>query len=347
MKVTKERLLLGLEALLLCVVLIMCFQPRQVIVDAEQMIPLPELASGAYELRIDYDMQEAHSCSLQLKGGEDYFQSVLANPVELNADAKQARMPFYLRDKAVDLHVEVQGEGAPSLTVHGMEVVRHAGAARMLLCLLLLVLTPLNLLYALYRYMGQNTVSREQLLVWIGVPAIGLVASIPLFTDYLIAGGEVEQALRTIDQVASGADWSKEAWMLALPILLRKLGFTLNLAYGVSLFLRNLCAAWIAYGVCRLCCGNRVVAWLGSLFWTLAPWRILDLYVAQDIKIWQYLLWIVVIVILCYGCKKMLACTNQMQRNIFFVAVCGGYLLMAIWCMNDMLIWTEGIIRRY
>lgn len=377
MKVTKNALLFGLEALLLCVMLVFALRPKTTLmnVDAssgliyvEQQnevgieseagirvlcMDLPELAVGTYELLVSYEVTEktAHEMEavnyLQLRGGEDYFRSVLYNPAEFVAGDNQMRMSFCLRDNAADLEAYVEGATVQTLTITGMELVRTSGAARMALCLLLLILTPLNLLYALYRYMGTHTLSMEQVLVWIGVPIVALIASIPLFTDYLLTSAETEQILRSIDAMAQGREWNGVGLLIGLPVMFRKLGFTLNLAYAISVLLLNMCAALATYGIFNFCFGRQVVAWLGCMFYTMAPWRLEGIYVAPCAEMWKILVGAAIALTLCWLSSRMLRCENKVHRNIFFTMLCGGYLLVALSCINNMMLWTEGLTRMY
>lgn len=373
MKATKEKLLLGLEALLLCVVLVFGLKPREVVENIEIVntsmltetqngnqivetddisnqilrVDLPNLSVGSYELNVTYEAQDVQESYLQLDGGEDYFRSVLYNPTAFIAGENEMRMSFYLRDEATDLQAYVDGASTQLPVITGMELVQTSGAARMVFCLLLLVLTPMNLLYALYHYMGSHVVSKEQLLVWVGVPAIALVASIPVFTDYLLASTEMEQCLKLIEDVAQGGGWSGEALWMALPIGLRKLGFTLNLAYAVPILLENVCAALVAYGIFYLCFKTRIIAWLGCMFYILAPWRLEGLYLTHYAVLWKILVTALVALTGAYISSRMLACKNEVYKNIFFTGICGGYLLVAISCMNNMMLWTEGVIRLY
>lgn len=362
MKVTKNTLLLGVETLLLCVVLVFALRPKMTLMNVgvesqsdvgALCLDLPKLSAGSYELLVSYEITEKTADEkeaasyLQLRGGEDYFRSVLYNPAEFVAGDKQIRMSFCLRDETADLEAYVEGASAQALTIMGMELVRTSGAARMVLCLLLLIFTPLNLLYALYCYMGTHTLGMEQVLVRIGVPTVALIASIPLFTDYLLASAGMEQILHDIEAVAQGGERNSAGLLLGLPILFRKLGFTLNLAYAISVLLLNLCVAFVTYGIFKFCFKRQVIAWLGCMFYTLAPWRLEGIYVLHQAEIWKVLVVAFVALTLCCVSSSMLGCENKVHRNIFFAMLCGGYLLVALSCINNMLLWTEGLIRLY
>lgn len=68
-------------------------------------------------------------------------------------------------------------------------------------------------------------------------------------------------------------------FFLYIPACLHLMGCPVLLSYNIFVILVNGATAWIAYISLEKIVGNKWVSLLGATLWTLAPYRLLDLYV--------------------------------------------------------------------
>ena len=138
------------------------------------------------------------------------------------------------------------------------------------------------------------------------------VVSVPLMTDYVLAGSSLQASLSRIEAMSQGigkvfpirivpwisldygygaASFQADLFFL-VPALLRILGCGIGTAYKLSLFLTNMVTAVIAYKCFRKCFGGKDIGLIGSMLYTWCPYRLSEIYISGDfgeIAAWMFL----------------------------------------------------------
>lgn len=137
------------------------------------------------------------------------------------------------------------------------------------------------------------------------------VASVPLLTDYLLTGSELQASLSRIEAVVQGvgkafpirigpwnsldygyggASFQADVFYL-IPALMRLAGLPLGVAYKLTLFLANIAAAAISLRCFGKCFQSREIGLAGSILYTWCPYRLTELYIngnLGDIAAWTF-----------------------------------------------------------
>lgn len=300
----KIQILLCVEALLLLVGVVGLFGRTGIVVGRESTALLQEegvaLPAGAYTLRIYYvaEMQQGLTAGTVGVAVENImFKSLLSNDISLYTGLTQCECDFYLRDNVEKLTAEVNVDFG--VTVEALEVEATTKGSRIFLFWLMLGSLLVDAVLMLSMYHGKYPFSRERGLVFFGVPAIALIASIPSLVDYNIIGADMVYHLLRIealtDSIRNGELPTRlfSYWLcghgyasslfycdtfLTLPALLRIIGFSPESAYSLFQISINFATAVIAYisfyGIFR----NRGIGVFGCILYTLAPYRVYNMY---------------------------------------------------------------------
>lgn len=257
------------------------------------------LRPGVYQLRIDLVAGDDGVSSFGIADEPGQFRRLLSNEVDIVEGSGEQTCRFYVCGIMEQARITINYGGGEPLLVRGIELVRTNAGSRVLICLTLAAAALVNTLVMLYCYLERYPVPLERKLVWFGVPAIALLASLPLMVDYMIVGEEslfhwtriatlAGNIRRGIPSVWEGARclYSHGCGdavfcgdtFLVFPALLILIGFDMNAAYGVYVFAVNLATAMIAFLCFRGCWKERRIGMLGSMLYTLAPCRLELIY---------------------------------------------------------------------
>ncbi len=299
----KIQILLSIELLLLLIGFAGLFGKTGVVVGRESTALLQEegvaLPAGVYTLRIYYEteLQGLEVGSFGVEVEDAMYKSLLTNGVPLYAGLTQKECDFYLRDSVKNLRAVVDAD--PDVTVKALEVTATAKGSRIFLFWVILGSLLVDAVLMLSMYHGKYPLSREKRLAIFGVPALALTASIPCFVDYNIMGADMMYHILRIEALTDSIRNGElpvrisSYWLcghgyagslfycdtfLALPALLRIIGFSPESAYSLFMVSINLVTAVIAYisfsGIFR----NRSIGVFGCTLYTLAPYRVYNMY---------------------------------------------------------------------
>ncbi len=145
--------------------------------------------------------------------------------------------------------------------------------------------------------LNKNKISICMLLLIVGV------ISVPLLTDYVLAGTNLQASLsrieaikegmgkifplrvapmQTLDYGYGGAQFEADLFLL-IPALLRLVGFGVDVSYKLFLFLIHVATAVIAYICFTKVFGRREIGLMGSLLYTWCPYRCSDIYINANV----------------------------------------------------------------
>lgn len=154
-------------------------------------------------------------------------------------------------------------------------------------------------LFILKRKRVWERLELEQKQVLLGLISIVVIASVPLFVNYLIGEQDTSFHLMRIEGIAEGlraGDFPvkmQQNWLngygypvsvmygdllLYFPALLRCLGFSLQSAYKIYVFFINIITAGISYYTVKHMSGSRKNGLVGAALYTLSIYRLVNIY---------------------------------------------------------------------
>lgn len=258
-----------------------------------------KLRPGVYSLQVFFEADENLEANFGIESGSGIFRNLLSNFVAVYGGTREQTCQFYVCGTDDSAKITVNYSGGESFLVSGIELIHTNAGSRILICLTLLGSAFVNTLIMLYGYGKRYPVPFEKKLVWFGIPGLAILASVPLFVDYMIIGADaffhwlrIEALARSISQGVIPAR-VEAMWLyghgyansifycdtfLTFPALLRLIGFDMNIAYNTYVFAVNLATALIAYLCFKGCFKDSRVGMFGSMLYTLAPYRIYNIY---------------------------------------------------------------------
>lgn len=301
LKSVKIRCLLCVELSLLLIGIAGLFGKTGVVVGQEYTCQLTEegvaLPVGVYTLKLYYDAGENEPGYFELTSENTMFRSLLVNPVPLYSGISEQECQFYLLNSVERLRLNLTV--AEDVRILGAEIVTGTEGAKIYLFWLLVICVPLNLLVLLYMSHNRHPIPAEKLATIFGIPLLALTASLPVMVDYNITGVEWAFHIERIEALAesiragelsvrlssfwlNGHGYASSLFcgdtFLAIPVLLRLLGLDLSVSYRIFLIVVNVATAWTAYISFNKCFKNGIIGLFGSTLYTLAPYRLYDMY---------------------------------------------------------------------
>lgn len=290
------KILACVEVLLILIGIAGLFGKSQIVVSMNQTEQFLEegvtLPAGAYTLKVFYEGGAEAPGRYSLHSDTAFFKSVLSNSVPLGEDCQ-----FYLMNRTKNLKLVL--DKAEDVSIVGAEVISSAGGSRIYLFWLLVILVPCDLILFFTEYCKSHFVPTDKKIVIFGLSVLGVAASLPTFVDYSIPGADMMFHLQRIEALAQsilhgelparmGSFWLRGHGyassyfygdtLLAVPALLRVLGLDISTAYRVFLVFINILTIVIAYVSTSQCFKSRYIGLLGSVLYTMAPYRLYNLY---------------------------------------------------------------------
>lgn len=256
-----------------------------------------DLPAGAYRLRLYYETEDEQPGDFGINAENYGFKEVLANNVPIYPGISQRDCDFILTCGVENVRVELNLSGG--VEVRGIELIANKGCYRVYILLVVLLSLFLDWLIVLWMYNRRVGLSGERQLVFFGVPALAFLASLPILVDYNIVGADLIYHLMRIEvlgqSILNGDVFTRmhSAWLaghgyasnffygetfLIFPALLRIIGFHLDSVYRIYVAAVNLATAVVAYLSFSRCFKNKYIGVFGSALYTLAPYRIYNIY---------------------------------------------------------------------
>lgn len=286
------------------------------------------LEPGSYNLVLSFEALENEVASMSILADGEAFDTLRANTTSIYSGIDKQNLQFYVRDtlgEKENLRVVLNYIGEEPMVVKGIEIVRTNAMATAFLVSVIAGSLLLNCLIMLYMYMGKYSVTTEQKAVWFGIPTLALLASIPVFVDYIIVGVDFGYHVLRIEFLAKALEAGifpvrvAPNWIynhgyasslfycdtfLMLPAFLRMAGFSMIIAYNVYIVAINLATAIISYISFKGMFGkNKLVGLFGSMLYTLAPYRIYNIFNRSAVGEYTAMTFLPLI---CYGLYLLL-----------------------------------------
>ncbi|MBQ7934700.1 MAG: hypothetical protein IJ327_07960, partial [Lachnospiraceae bacterium] len=304
------------------------------------------LEPGVYKLKICYDALGAGDMSYSVQAPQSGYRSLLANGVTLYHGQRESECQFYVTTclgTEQGLAVEVNYANGVSLEVHDIEIRETNQGSYIYMFMILLFSTVINMLMMLREYVKRYILPAQWWLVRLGIVGLTVLASLPLFTDYILTGPDSSLHLLRIEFLAQsigkriwpvrvGASWlfghgyANSLFycdtFLVFPAVLRLIGFPMTVAYGAYVFLVNAMTATASYWSFKHMFKNQYIGMFGCMLYTLLPYRIYNIY--NRCAVGEYTA-MIFLPIICYGFYLLLAneTSEKNYKHYWLVLVLG------------------------
>lgn len=259
------------------------------------------LERGSYEIEIAYQTKEDGVYCQAVRGTSHGWME--GERIPLPKERNQKRFEVRLTESTEHFFILVQTkaeEPTDEIAVIEQVAIRETMQTDTACVTLLLVFSLLaDALWLFWKNGRLENLSPQQKSTALGLLGIWVVASVPLFVNYMITGDDFLFHVMRIEGIAEGLKAGQfpvkmqPGWLndygypvsvmygdilLYLPALLRIAGFTLQTAYKCYVFVINGITAWSAYYCAKKITGERTYGLLGSLLYTVSAYRILNVY---------------------------------------------------------------------
>ena len=257
------------------------------------------LKPGIYRIEIDYESSSDWTNLIRSSIGGGSYHALMGNDVRVFSGLEHMDYLVWLREKTDSFSVHADYAGTGTFVIKDIRVLKTNQGS---ICTLVLLLA-VYLLAGSYQWWKRRHRDEEKRrngkYVMAGLTGIVVLSSLPLLVDYYLGGGDMGFHLLRIEGLAEGLksgqipvriqpEWLKGHGyavsifycdtFLLLPALLRLAGFPVFSAYRFFMIAVNLATAWIAYVCFMRLFSSRYIGLLGSVLYTLAPYRLYCVY---------------------------------------------------------------------
>ncbi len=271
---------------------------EEVAEESMAIVSMPvSLPKGTYEVIFHYEASKGTNTYSFLENGYSYY--ALEYDENVNLDLYNTCQTAYLNilTDVEQLQVNVLYGGEGTLSLHNVEITRTRVAEITDLITLLFVFIVIDLFLGMFLFNKQ----KESKSMFAPVVIIGLIASIPLFADYIIKGEGQDLVFHlfriegTKDALLSGQFPVRihpthfdgygyptgiyyPGLFLYIPALLRIMGFSIMDSYQIFIFIQNVATAAISYLCFKKMFGCKQSSFIGCTLYTLSLYRLINVY---------------------------------------------------------------------
>lgn len=260
------------------------------------------LGRGSYEISVQYQIEEAEVYCQAVR--DTAYGTVAGEQILLPEQLSEKTFEVRLREPADRFFLQVWRAGADGAEAWDACVLQvtiretaQMDMARNTMLLFIFILA--DAVWLFWRRGGWERLATQQKSVVCGLLGIWIVASLPLFVNYMITGDDFVFHMMRIEGIAEGLRTGQfpvkmqPGWLndygypvsvmygdllLYVPALLRLAGFTLQTAYKCYIFAINGITVAAAYCCVKEFTGSAKSGLLGSLLYTLSAYRLLNIY---------------------------------------------------------------------
>ena len=263
-----------------------------------------ELTPGVYKYYVNYTLTAESDNDVNLieihSTGKKY-KELLQNSPHFYSGIDSLECEFFVTSSidAGNVYFTVDYNGTESFAINDISIVRTTGLytiAAFFICLVTLIVDSLLILYF---YNKRYPFSLEDRIVYLGLPAVFLVASIPLFVNYMTFGHDYIFHVLRIEFLSKSLAQGvfpvrvEGTWLyghgyansifycdtfLMFPAILRLLGFPMLWAYQGYVYFVNLLTLLVAYFSFKGIFKDRITAVIGAMLYILSPYRFYNVY---------------------------------------------------------------------
>lgn len=335
------------------------------------------LPAGEYEIDFRYRSEvqgNRYVIGSDTEAAADNTQGVIyaEGELPLNDDGR-CRVVFTLQEEAEHIQIRTYTEQG-DLWVYGYTLESTGPVNQDAWAMAVTVI----LAFVLCRIFCMRSVTEENAAEWIkvtdaerlgtilAVVLVGLVASLPCFTDFVTKGHDLDYHLTRIEglkealgcgqipvrinpEFANGYGQVSPVMypelFLYFPAILRLLGVSLILSYKLMCIALNLACAWAGYIAFRKLTGSRTLGVLMSAFYTLSLYRMNNLYMRAAVGEWIGMVFLPLVI---YGMYALFYEEKEKWGwSVFGYTLClQGHLLItemaiAFSCLFALISWKQ------
>jgi len=302
------------------------------------------LKPGVYQVSFFYqtDAEQVTSVKDETVG----YRKLLSNAVSLYPTPvmKECLYRFTLLEpsEALNITVKYTGNGVLQIKDVCLTHTRQEYSMFLFVTMLLMLLAEVVLYY--FGYSGKK-LSREEKQIWFGLGVIGILASMPLFVDYIVWGDDLFFHLARIEGIAQG--WGNgmfpvrmHGYMMEgmgyptsimygdvfvwIAAFLRYVGFDLSVAYKGYILFTNVLTILISYISFKNIFRDKYVGLWCSALYTLSLYRLYNVYVRSAMGEYTAMIFWPLI---CWGLSRVLSEEPDIvkeRKTVYILAI--GYM---------------------
>lgn len=272
--------------------------------------PPRRLSRGIYHIQIDYSADYAGSTICAVSGLSSL--EMHCPPLELNPASLSGTLPLEITRDTDDLVIEVSFSGQGQLHIAKIGIFETSALYKKNLFLAFLLCILIDFCW----FFKCCEPGRRKIIL--ALSGIFLISCYPLYNDYLTVGHDLPFHLLRIEAISQGLSFGTfpvklhPLWanghgyavgifygdaFLYFPAFLRLLGFSIQSAYKLFVAFVNLGTVFCSYYAFRRIFSSKKSGLIGCAAYTLAPYRLMDLYTRASVG--EYTAMMVLPLILC------------------------------------------------
>lgn len=278
---------------------------KQVFFDMDSEYPAQmttqeiRLEKGRYQVTLQYNTNQ-ENCIAYAYSHAGRYGEIQADSVMLNPNREQDTFDIRLKHGVSDFQIRVSTDRG-GIDVDSI-VIKRVRNTSMLLCGTVFAILLFLMLAILYENIRIKSFSVQQLLVLTGLAGIIILASLPLGIKGIVESQGFEDLsfhLWRIEGIAQGLKAGKLPvriyseylngygyangiyygnTLLYIPAFLRLAGYSVTHSYKIYVMLIHILTALTAYLSCRGITKSKMIGLAGSALFTLAPYRLVNVY---------------------------------------------------------------------
>lgn len=256
------------------------------------------LKKGTYDITVYYETNtDSNYCTVTAT--TKYFRSLRTDKTPMVHQVNEINYTIYLLEDVEDFRIETYFGGAGYMIIKGFAIQETRAYARIQIFCIFILSFLMDLLYIARKKQILKKLPKSTLYMIIGVTAAALFSSIPIMGEYLIRRDDLGFHLLRIEGIKEGLLSGQfpvkigPNWMygygyptsvyygdifLYIAAFLRLIGFSVHTSYNFLILCINFATAGIMCWCIKKITGNHCIAILGTMLYTLAPYRLTDLY---------------------------------------------------------------------
>ncbi|MBD5537258.1 MAG: hypothetical protein HDQ99_16700 [Lachnospiraceae bacterium] len=256
------------------------------------------LKRGTYDITVRYET-DTNSNYCTTTATTKYFRGLRTDKVPMVSKVNELTYTIYLLEDVENFRIETYFGRNGYMIIKGFTVQETGAYARIQIFFILLLSLIVDLLYLAHKNQFFKRVSQSALYSMIGVAAVALLASVPAMGEYMIQGDDMGFHLLRIEGIKEGILSGQfpvrigPNWMygygyptsvyygdifLYIAAFFRLIGFSVHTSYNILVLCINFATAAIMYWCLKKITKNYYIAILGTILYTLAPYRLTDMY---------------------------------------------------------------------
>lgn len=257
------------------------------------------LGRGSYDITVKYETNTNKNYT-KVTADTDMYRSLWSDETPLNPEVTEVTYTVYLWENVEDFKIRTYFGGEGYMIIKDMAINQTNAMNGMVLSCVVFFALLIDLIYlgVLNGFFAKVTSRKWNVIL--GIIAVVIVSSLPNLGGYIICRQDMGFHLLRIEGIkealldgqfpvkmhpywTNGYGYPVSIYygdlFLYIPAIMRVLGFPIHIAIGTFTILTNLATAYIMYWVAHKICKNEYYALGCAVIYTLAPYRLMDMYV--------------------------------------------------------------------